>query len=239
MFLNPPDEEQMESLHSLFPNADDLLALSPDDLAPILLRLGAARRHGGIFEPHSVPQITVGSGMMTENQHAYPPLKQREIDKLLSETWELLRRDGMLIPAPGINGVHGFLMLSRDGEAAIASPEGFERIKAARAFPKSLLHPSIAKSVGSALGRGDYDSAVREAFTMVEVNVRQAGGYADTDIGTDLMRKAFNAETGKLNDASLPEAEREGYAHLFAGAVAAFKNPHSHRKPGPGFLQKF
>jgi len=34
----------------------------------------------------------------------------------------------------------------------------------------------------------------------------------------------------KLTDPSLPKAEREGFAHLFAGAVGAYKNPHSQRK---------
>jgi len=48
----------------------------------------------------------------------------------------------------------------------------------------------------------------------------------------DLMRMAFNPKTGNLTDYSLPEAEREGYAHLFAGAISSFKNPHSHRVPG-------
>ena len=50
------------------------------------------------------------------------------------------------------------------------------------------------------------------------------------DYGTDLMRKAFHERTGPLTDQSLPKAEREGFAHLFAGAIGAYKNPHSHRK---------
>jgi phosphatidylserine/phosphatidylglycerophosphate/cardiolipin synthase-like enzyme len=44
------------------------------------------------------------------------------------------------------------------------------------------------------------------------------------------MRKAFHEKTGPLTDQSLPTAEREGFSHLFAGAIGAFKNPHSHRK---------
>src|SRR5262245_52324367 len=50
------------------------------------------------------------------------------------------------------------------------------------------------------------------------------------DHGTDLMRKAFHERTGPLTDQSLPKAERESFAHLFAGAIGAYKNPHSHRK---------
>ena len=33
----------METLRSLFPTADALLAISPEDLAPVLLRLARAR----------------------------------------------------------------------------------------------------------------------------------------------------------------------------------------------------
>lgn len=42
-------------------------------------------------------------------------------------------------------------------------------------------------------------------------------------------RKAFNKDTGPLADMSHPEAERVALAHLFAGAIGSYKNPHSHR----------
>jgi hypothetical protein len=68
------------------------------------------------------------------------------------------------------------------------------------------------------------------AFTTVEINVRDGGGFTIDDYGTDLMRKAFHERTGSLTDQGLPKAERESFAHLFAGALGAYKNPHSHRK---------
>ena len=63
----------------------------------------------------------------------------------------------------------------------------------------------------------------------MEVGVRNAGGFSLTDIGVALMRKAFNKSSGPLADHSLPEAEREALAHLFAGAIGSYKNPQSHR----------
>ena len=42
------------------------------------------------------------------------------------------------------------------------------------------------------------------------------------------MRKAFG-KNGPLSDQEQPEAEREALAHLFAGAIGSYKNPHSHR----------
>jgi uncharacterized protein (TIGR02391 family) len=222
----------METLYSLFPNADSLLQLSPEDLAPILLRLAADKRqqHNGMFWPPGVVEITVGYGMTAEKQHAYPPQKQRQVDALVNEAWECLRRDRMILPAPDINGQHGYMVLSRDGEAALQTPDGFDRIRAFREFPKSLLHPSIAAGAVAAIRRNDFAAAVRDAFTEVEIRVRAAGGFTAIDIGADLMRKAFNSNSGPLTDYSLPEPERKGYEHMFAGAIGALKNPHSHRR---------
>jgi hypothetical protein len=45
----------METLTSFFPAADELLQMSPEDLAPILLKLARQRRQsGGMFWPDSV-----------------------------------------------------------------------------------------------------------------------------------------------------------------------------------------
>jgi len=78
--------------------------------------------------------------------------------------------------------------------------------------------------------RGDYETAVFQAFKGVEVTVRFGAELADGDIGMALMRKAFDKTTGVLRDPEALEAEREALAHLFAGAIGVFKNPHSHRK---------
>ncbi len=66
-------------------------------------------------------------------------------------------------------------------------------------------------------------------FKEVEVAVRQAGGFDARVIGTDLMRAAFHPDTGPLTDTTLPKAERESLAHLFAGTIGSHKNPSSHR----------
>jgi hypothetical protein len=68
--------------------------------------------------------------------------------------------------------------------------------------------------IGSLFRRGDHDVAVFQAFKEVEVAVRHAAnakgaGYADSEVGTTLMRKAFHPETGPLADKTLVVAERE------------------------------
>ena len=42
------------------------------------------------------------------------------------------------------------------------------------------------------------------------------------------MRNAFD-RSGPLADPEAPESERQALAHLFAGAIGSYKNPHSHR----------
>jgi uncharacterized protein (TIGR02391 family) len=99
----------------------------------------------------------------------------------------------------------------------------------AAVFPRELLHSVIVDRVWTALARGECDVAVFYAFRAVEESVRRAGGFAESDVGTVLMRKAFDSKNGPPTKASDPDAEREALAHLFAGAIGSYKNPHSHR----------
>jgi uncharacterized protein (TIGR02391 family) len=221
----------MSKLLELFPTAESLLELSPQDLAPVLLRLARDRRGtGGMFWPDGVTEI--GSpGPISVQNNPYPHHQRMPVEALLNEAWNCLRRDSLIIPAPGMNGKNGYMVLTRDGEEALKGEDGFDRIRAVRSFPKELLHPAISKDAYAALQRSDLATAVRHAFTAVEISVRRAGGFTDDDYGTDLMRRAFHEQTGPLTDRGLSmKAERESFAHLFAGAIGAYKNPHSHRE---------
>ncbi len=63
----------------------------------------------------------------------------------------------------------------------------------------------------------------------VEVRVRDAAGLSAKEIGKDLMRKAFDVNSGPLTDMQGEPAERQARSDLFAGAMGSYKNPHSHR----------
>lgn len=71
-------------------------------------------------------------------------------------------------------------------------------------------------------------AAVFEAFKYIETIVREKGGYAKTEKGVPLMRKAFNKDNGPLINAEWTDAEKEAIAQLFAGAIGFMKNPSSH-----------
>ncbi len=218
----------MDTLQSLFPDVDVLLRVAPEDLALVLLRLARQfRQDNGLFWPDGVAGFGLPGAIAVQN-NPYPFNRRKEIEAHVNEAWNYLRGERLIIPAPGINGSNGYMVLSKAGETA-CSAQGFEHVRAARDFPKKLLHPSIADKVWAAMMRGDFDQAVFIAFRTVEEEVRSVGGYTANDIGVALMRKAFDVKKGNLTDLNRPEAEREALAHLFAGAIGSYKNPHSHR----------
>jgi len=219
-----------ETLRSLFPTAKELLDVDAETLAPILLRLARDHRQGpdAMFWPESVIQDTTHQ-LLTGQPDPYPFHSKSAVERHVNEAWSCLRRDGLISEATGMNGRNGWVVLTRAGEEASQSNAAYERVRAAKAFPKSLLHPTITEPVWSALLRGDLDDAVFKSFRAVEEAVRAVGKFSASDVGVDLMRKAFDPKKGPLANQSDPPAEREALSHLFAGAMGSYKNPHSHR----------
>ena len=106
-------------------------------------------------------------------------------------------------------------------------------------MPSVLIHPKVFKRVWNIFEVGKFDTAVFEAFKLIEVDVRNLCGYKVEEIGTNLMRKAFNVEGGVLTNMALPKSERESMSHLFTSAIGLFKNPHSHRDVDVNFNDAF
>jgi uncharacterized protein (TIGR02391 family) len=216
------------------PDADQLLAMSPADVGRIMLLIAKDIRQAAGFTYEAITTEPFGTGMATERGSSYPFHKKQQIDEHLNRAWRLLEREGFIEASPGINGAHGWKAFTEAG-LAIANGQNWEATRTAMLFPKELIHVAIRDKVWAALARGELDEAVFAAFKAVEVAVRQAGGYDVTDLGADLMRKAFDPSDtpkdnrGKLTDLSHPPGEREALAHLFSGAIGSYKNPHSHR----------
>lgn len=208
--------------------------MSIEDVAAAILKIGKDISQAAGFTYEGVTQVTVGVGMTASRDDGYPPHKKPKVDVHLSQAWNYLERNGFIEPAPGMNGRNGWRMLT-DAFRAVADVKDLARLRAALAFPKELIHPAIRDKVWAALARNDLDEAVFAAFKAVEIAVRDAGKYVATDIGPDLMRRAFDPSDtpkegrGRLTDFRYPMAEREALMHLFAGAIGSYKNPHSHR----------
>jgi uncharacterized protein (TIGR02391 family) len=219
----------METLKDFFPNFADLKVTPPSDLAPILLKFGRAMVQNGMFQTEVANRAATGSlNINPSGPQPYSYWEINELDQLFAATWSWIERNGLIADAPGINGRNGWKLFTKEGEE-ISDAQDFRRLAEAAAFPKSLIYPSIADKVWRALMRNDLDEAVFAAFKAVEEAVRKAGSYKATDIGVPLMRAAFHKDNGPLTEMSHPEGERDALAHLFAGAIGSYKNPHSHR----------
>jgi uncharacterized protein (TIGR02391 family) len=219
----------MPRLTDLVPNVDILLKLEAAELAPFILGVARTQRQNGIIRLGELFfGIFQGETYALDNPHAYGIGHRSQVELAVAEAWSWLLANQLLVIDPGPNGIQGAFRLSRRAEA-MNGPDDLRAFQALASFPKKLLHPIIAEDVWADLLRGRYDTAVFVAFRAVEEQVRQAGGYAATDVGTQLMRKAFDANVGPLAKQSDPLPEREALCHLFAGATGSYKNPHSHR----------
>jgi uncharacterized protein (TIGR02391 family) len=184
------------------PDVEVLLALAPEELAPILLRRAAAYLQNGMFTTDDVTGSHALYPGPTPNSKGYP----------------IGRRDGR----------NGWMVITRRGSALLRDGN-FHAFQRAAEFQKSLLHSLIADKVWLDLARGDLADAVFFAFRTVEEQVRTAGGFGTGDIGIKLMRRSFDKANGPLSDPTQDEGERDALSNLFAGAIGSYKNPHSHR----------
>lgn len=223
-------------LADILPDADLVVALDPEELGlrllPVLNR--AIRREQEGIELGEVLARTTAplrSHALASTPGRYPDARHDDVRVAVIEAWAWLEGAALLVPVwmPHMRDPlpPTFRRLSRKAKELAVLPEP-QRLRQTRQLRKEELHPLIREAVWSLFHRGKFDSAVFEAMKAVEVAVRDASGLA-SEIGTSLMRKAFDKTTGPLSDLTMPEGEREARAHLFAGAIGSFKNPHSHR----------
>ena len=209
------------TIHSFLPNHEDLLELEPEELAGVVLEY-----LNSIPEGDAKQKLNSHNFGLSDTVKGYPREHQDEISQALMEAWVWLEREGLLAPRPASGGF--WVFITRRGKF-LKNAVGLEKYRKANLLPKNQLHPLIAQKVWAIFLRGDYDTAIFQAFKEVEVAVRDAGRYADTDYGVYLMRKAFHTSDGNLTDLNQPEAERQAVLSLFAGAIGFYKNPQSHR----------
>jgi uncharacterized protein (TIGR02391 family) len=217
------------------PDVAMLLSLAPEELGAKLLF--AMRKRGedpqykttsGRGEMFIRSEIEAELWSTGSGAPPYPREKKADVDLALSEAWAWLEAQGLLVPAAHSNGQRGWRVLSRRARAMESQAE-FADFKIARLLPKEILHPRIADRVWGAFMRGEYDGAVFQAMKAVEISVREASGLGDDLVGVKLMRPAFQPENGPLTDLKVEGGERVGRMELFAGAIASYKNPQSHR----------
>ncbi len=210
----------MTTLANLMPDVSSVLALEPEELAGLVLELLTST---GPNEPSRLHPSSITS---SQTIGQYPQHQEDSVRFALMEGWQWLVQEGII--APTLGG-HGWHFITRRGNK-IKNREGLAAYRNAVILPRKLLHPTIAQACWSAFLRGDYDTAVFQAFKELEVAIREKGKFKAEEYGVDLARRAFHEVNGPLADQSVPVPERQALSNLVAGAIGSYKNPHSHRK---------
>jgi uncharacterized protein (TIGR02391 family) len=214
------DRLQLIMALNYFPESlDDFLSLEPPELAFGLLAYVRKLENQRLSNRALHAVIEQHFGRLEPHEH------EKALFALV-EAWEWLRNQTLLAEEPG--QAQGACFLTRWGRR-LRTRDDYEAYRKAFLLPKDSLHDSVKSDVYNSFLRGDYDTAVFQAFRQVEVAVREAGGFAEKDYGTKLMDEAFKPEKGPLTDPEADVAEQLALRRLFSGAIGSYKNPTSHR----------
>jgi uncharacterized protein (TIGR02391 family) len=145
---------------------------------------------------------------------------------------DMYNPEGMASELWSVNRVTPQYPRQRQSEILLALREAWAWLEAQGLIvpaEEETLHPRISGPVWMSFMRGEFDTAAFQAMKRVEIAVREAAGLAASEIGTKLLRKAFDVDRGPLTDKTVELSERQALSDPFAGAIGRYKNPHSHR----------
>lgn len=205
------------SLEEFFPPAEICLSLGPEELAVPLLKC--------LINTADI-SLNLGNFVRSEAFDRYGREKADDVRRLVTESWTWLERELMI--APNFRLSLGWIYVTKRGKE-LAAENDIQKYIRSNTISSQSLDAVLASKVHPLFIRGDYDTAVFQAFKEVEVRVRARSHLAAEDFGVPLMRKAFDPDGGPLTDLTRVKTEREATAHLFAGSIGLFKNPSSHR----------
>lgn len=225
--MNPIAERVFKDLKESFSDPNELCTFPVEEVGSIILSVIDS---DDAWRGSGYGHVSVNSFIAVMGE-AYGGRLDEVVQNHVATAWQFLLSECMVVPLPDTNGQNGCVFITDKGLRCSSSEsmEGYLRVKD---LPLRAIHQSIQDKIYPLFIRGDYDTAVFQAFKEVEVSVREAAGYEATDYGVDMMRRAFNKDNGSLTDATLPSSERQSIQDLFAGAMGTFKNPQSHRHVG-------
>jgi len=211
----------MTTLYDLIPDADSVLALEPEELAGVGLELIT------LGSPNGGSRLHPTSFTHPDTLGPFPQHKRSQVEYAMAEGWNWLVREGLIAPKPG--ETFGWHFVTRRG-AQLKNRAGVAAYTNSVQLPRAILHPELVKCCWPAFMRGEYDTAVFQAFRELEVAIRETGGFSADDFGVALAQKAFSEKNGPLTDMDAPSGERVALLQMMAGALGSYKNPHSHRR---------
>jgi uncharacterized protein (TIGR02391 family) len=205
------------SLLLRYPTHDAWMAADSEDMAMLLLRDLAVGGQG-----ISLFNIV---GAMRDRYYQYWGIDATPARlNVLAEAYGWLKSVGLLVQHPT---EQHFDIVSRRGRNM--KEDGFAEFRAARRTGYEILDRRIAEKVWTIYLRGDYDIAIAYAFKVVEMRMREKGGFSTNDMGERLAKKffaRFSSEAPKKGERSLPSV-----VSLFIGALDGYRNPAVHEHP--------
>jgi hypothetical protein len=196
------------NLSELIPDVAVLLALDPDELGLRILQvLRSLPSHMQLHELETFTNSVIGHPQ-TPSASVYPTSQRQDVKHAIREAWAWLEGQGLLLSDPRyVDRAAGPRVLSRRADR-LAKEQDPRRALSSQRLPQGSLHPKIREDVWALYHRSRYETAVFEAMKAVEVSVRETAGLSAKDIGTALMRKAFDPEVGHTHR----HGHREGRA---------------------------
>ena len=215
----------MQEFYNRLPDPDDVLALSPKELAVKLLLI--LRKND---KPINIPSITDLIPVARPHFRKMDGYPEDRCDEIRDALWKafIWLDDRGLIERNTNHPESGWTRVLSSDVKDIRSEEDFQKLMLWRSVNEDMLHPKIARKAVACLARGDYAEAISFAMRSVEIAVRDACGPGTEKIGVKLTHHAFGKD-GPLRNREAEESEEEGLRFLFAGVIGAYKNPHSHR----------
>jgi hypothetical protein len=213
----------MSNFSEIFPIRETLLELEPEDVAMLLLQyLKGLTDSGQLIHRYNL------LGHDSEIGHYAGNLRQQTL-KVLSEGWNWLEGEGLIAFAPDDSSLHNYFVTRRGKK--LRNSTDFAAFRLGTLLEPKSLDPTLALKVADLFTRGDYDTAIFQAYKVRvrKVCARRGQPIVDETIGINLMSEAFNAKKGHCAISNLSRPKGSRCVTSSFGAIGLFKNPSSHR----------
>src|SRR4051812_48639312 len=117
----------MATLEQLIPDVNIALAYEPEDLAYFLFEVAKSQTQNSMIHPSNLKIFDTKLARSAPSAYA---ARENEVGLAVSEAWNWLRVQGLLVPASGTNGSNGFCVVSRRGQT-ISKRDDFTALRAA------------------------------------------------------------------------------------------------------------
>src|SRR3972149_9056760 len=161
-------------LSEVIPDPDAALSLAPEELAGELIKL-----LNSMTDQEQNAKLNPSIISIEFATEGYPSNYRESISRAVMEAWVWLEREGLLARRPSDFSLN-YYFITRRGMRMAATPD-LLAYRQASLLPVASLHPVIAQKVSSAFLRGEYETAIFQAYKELEVAVRDAGGFVPTD----------------------------------------------------------